>query len=96
MTIIEGSGSISQKHGSSDPDPDPPQNAWIRNTCLKILLHLVLLFRIALVINTLDPDWIRIGIKPKMLDPDPDQMNADPQPWKRHWLPSRRSSRPDL
>jgi hypothetical protein len=28
MTKIEGSGSgfISQKHGSEDPDPDPPQN----------------------------------------------------------------------
>ncbi len=24
---------------------------------------------------------IRIGIQPKMLDPDPYQMNADPQPW---------------
>jgi hypothetical protein len=30
-----------------------------------------------------DPYWIhiRIGIQPKMLDPDPDEMNADPQPW---------------
>ncbi len=30
-----------------------------------------------------DPYWIRIGIRPKMLelDPDPDEMNADPQPW---------------
>jgi hypothetical protein len=29
--------------------------------------------------------WIRIGIQPKMLDPDtdPDEMNADPQPWKK-------------
>jgi hypothetical protein len=34
-----------------------------------------------LVIKTLDPDWIRIGIYPKMLDPDPYQMNTDPQPW---------------
>ncbi len=24
-----------------------------------------------LVINTMDPDWIRIDIQPKMLDPDP-------------------------
>ncbi len=39
--------------------------------------------------SVLDPDpyWIRIriGIQPKMLDPDldpdPDAMNADPQPW---------------
>jgi hypothetical protein len=28
-----------------------------------------------------DPDWIRIGIQPKMLDPDPYQMNTDPKPW---------------
>jgi hypothetical protein len=36
-----------------------------------------------LVIKSLDPDWIRIriGIQSKMLDPDPDEMNADPQPW---------------
>jgi hypothetical protein len=36
-----------------------------------------------LVIKALDPDWIRIriGIRPKMLDPDPDEINADPQPW---------------
>jgi hypothetical protein len=35
-----------------------------------------------LVIKALDPDWIliRIGIQQKMLDPDPDEMNADPQP----------------
>jgi hypothetical protein len=26
MTKIAGSGSISQRHGSADPDPDPPQN----------------------------------------------------------------------
>ncbi len=25
--------------------------------------------------------WIRIGFQPKLLDPDPDEMNADPQPW---------------
>ncbi len=32
-----------------------------------------------------DPFWIRIriGIQPKMLDPDLDEMNADPQPCKR-------------
>jgi hypothetical protein len=37
-----------------------------------------------LVIKALDPVWIRIririGIQPKMLDPDPDELNADPQP----------------
>jgi hypothetical protein len=33
------------------------------------------------VIKTLAPDWIwiRIGIRPQMLDPDPDQMNKDPK-----------------
>ncbi len=31
----------------------------------------------------MDPDWIRIGIQPKMLNPDPHQMNADPQPWSQ-------------
>ena len=34
-----------------------------------------------LVTKALDLDWIRISIQPKMLDPDPDEMNADPQPW---------------
>jgi hypothetical protein len=27
-----------------------------------------------------DPYWVRIGIQPRMLDPDPDKMNADAQP----------------
>jgi hypothetical protein len=46
-----------------------------------------------LVIKALDPDpyWIRIGIQPKLLDPDPDQdpdeMNADPQPWLKFFCP---------
>jgi hypothetical protein len=38
-------------------------------------------FFLILVIKTPDPDWIRIGIQPKMLDPN--QMNTDPQPWKK-------------
>jgi hypothetical protein len=29
---------------------------------------------------------IRIGIEPKMLDPDPDEMNADPQPCIWLWI----------
>ena len=35
-----------------------------------------------LVLKAQDPDWIRIriGIQPKMLDPDPYQMNTDLQP----------------
>jgi hypothetical protein len=36
-----------------------------------------------LVIKTLDPDWIRIAIQPKMMDPDPYQMNTEPKHcWK--------------
>jgi hypothetical protein len=30
-------------------------------------------------IRTWDPDWIRIGIQPKMLDPDPYQIYTDPK-----------------
>ncbi len=30
-----------------------------------------------MVIKT--PEWIRIGIQPKMLDPDPESMNPDPK-----------------
>ncbi len=32
--------------------------------------------------KALDPDWIRIriGVHPKMLDPDPDEMDTDQQP----------------
>ncbi len=33
-TKIAGSGSISQRHGSSDPDPDPHQMSWIHTTTL--------------------------------------------------------------
>ncbi len=29
----------------------------------------------------LSKPWIRIGIQPKMLDPDPDQLNTDPKHW---------------
>ncbi len=32
---IEGSGSISQRHGSADPDPDPPQNDMNPQHCFK-------------------------------------------------------------
>jgi hypothetical protein len=33
MTKIAGSGSISQKYGSEDPDPDPPQNVMNPKHC---------------------------------------------------------------
>ncbi len=32
VTKIAGSGSISQRHGSADPNPDPPKMSWIGNT----------------------------------------------------------------
>jgi hypothetical protein len=34
MTNIAGSGSISQRHGSADPDPDPRQNIMDPQHCL--------------------------------------------------------------
>ncbi len=51
-----------------------------------------------MVIKALDPDWIRIriGIQPKMLDPDPDEINADPQPWpqlsRKHQIQGKRGT----
>jgi hypothetical protein len=33
------------------------------------------------LVKTLDPGWIRIGIQPKMLDPDPESMNPNPKHW---------------
>jgi hypothetical protein len=41
---------------------------------------LAVIFFLFLVIKALDPIRIRIGVHPKMLDPDPDEMNADVQP----------------
>jgi hypothetical protein len=35
MMKIEGSGSISQRHGSADPDPDPHQNVMDPQHCLQ-------------------------------------------------------------
>jgi hypothetical protein len=46
---------------------------------LGILFPALIFFLQFLVIKTLDPDWIRIGIQPKMLDPDQYQMNTDTQ-----------------
>jgi hypothetical protein len=42
MTKIAGSGSISQRHGSADPDPDPPQNFMDPEHCLELGLALPL------------------------------------------------------
>jgi hypothetical protein len=50
----------------------------------KINFFSAVIFFQFLLIKALDPDWIRIririGVHPKMLEPDPDEMNADPQP----------------
>jgi hypothetical protein len=35
MTKIAGSGSISQRHGFADPDPDPPQNVMDPQHCCR-------------------------------------------------------------
>ncbi len=46
-------------------------------------LRIRIRIRIRIWIRNQSGQWIRIriGIQPKMLDPDPDEMNADPQPW---------------
>jgi hypothetical protein len=53
----------------------------------KFNFFLAVIFFQFFVIKALDPDWIRIriGLQPQTLDPDPDldQMNADPKPWKK-------------
>ncbi len=48
-----------------------------------LIFFSAVIFLQLLVIKALDPDWIRIriGLQPQTLDPDPDQMNADPKPW---------------
>ncbi len=50
----------------------------------KFFFSCIFFFLNFFVIKTLDPDCIRIriwiGIQPKMLDPDPYQMNTNPQP----------------
>jgi hypothetical protein len=63
-----GSGSGLDPHSIGLVDPD---------------FFSAVIFYLFLVIKALDPDWIRIwiGVHPKMLDPDPDEMNADQQPW---------------
>ncbi len=41
MTEKAGSGSICQRHGSADPDPDPPQNVMDWQHCCKIYIQYV-------------------------------------------------------
>ncbi len=45
MTKIAGSGTISQKHGFEDPDPDPPQNVMDPEHCGKPLALVLYLIR---------------------------------------------------
>jgi hypothetical protein len=40
VTKIAGSGSISQRHGSEDPDPDPPQNVIDPQHCCTVLNYI--------------------------------------------------------
>jgi hypothetical protein len=58
-----------------NPDPDPGGQTVVFDTKI-CFLQLCIFFNF---IKTLDPDWIRIGIQPKMLDPDPYEMNTDPK-----------------
>jgi hypothetical protein len=39
---IEGSGSISQRHGSADPDPDSHQNVMDPQHCLKHKIYFLI------------------------------------------------------
>ncbi len=49
MTEIAGSGSISQRHRSADPDPDPPQNVMDPQHCNEV--KKLLLFTLILISN---------------------------------------------
>jgi hypothetical protein len=57
----------------------------------KIIFFSAVIFLKFLAIIALDPDpdsdpyCIRIDIQPKMLDPDPVEMNADPQTCPTQW-----------
>jgi hypothetical protein len=46
---------------------------------LQILIKKIFFLQF-LVIKALDPDWIRIGLQPQTLDPDPEKINTDPKP----------------
>ncbi len=62
--------------------------SWMVSFFSALIFCSAVIFFQFLVIKALDPNWIRIGsgpywirigIQPKMLDPDPDEINADPQ-----------------
>jgi hypothetical protein len=73
MTKIEGSGSgsISQRHGSADPDLDPPQNVMDPQHCKKVkYFYMENIFSVLLVkFGNLPCFWIRIHFG--NADPDP-------------------------
>ncbi len=64
MTKIVWSGSISQKHGSEDPDPDPPRNVMDPQHCniVKMLKILALVLLCTPKICLLHP-WLSFGIR---------------------------------
>jgi hypothetical protein len=76
MTKITGSRSISQRHGSADPDPDPPQNVMDPEHCLQICISIlkpVFRIRIHMFLGLPDPDPLVRGMDPDpALDLDPD------------------------
>jgi len=41
---LEGSGAISQRHGSADPDPDPPQNVTDPQHWLEVWKRLLVIY----------------------------------------------------
>jgi hypothetical protein len=73
------------QEGKNDQHSDKKRRKW-RNFMFWSagcsLLREYFFFAVIFLSLTLDPDWIRIpiGIHPKMLDPDPYQMNTDPKP----------------
>jgi hypothetical protein len=83
---------VSPKTRVADQDPDPDwiriqSGQWIQIRNPKSGINVLKFWMTSFEIG-LDPDpyWIRIriGIQPKMLDPDPAEMNADPQPCPKH------------
>jgi hypothetical protein len=56
MTKIEGSGSISQRHGSAEPDPDLPQNVMDPQHCF-LQLNFLKMYNNFLSSRT----WVWIG-----------------------------------
>jgi hypothetical protein len=57
-----------------NPDPDPRGQKWPTKVEFFVKVHVLKGWMASFEIR------IRIGIQPKMLDPDPDEINEDPQP----------------